>query len=370
MIKLIDLNYHTHSNISNPEEVLELQKASIGFADFIKEKLSIQLIKHLNYESEKYINGVKYVFFKSKNKFLHIPFKTHGYIRKQNLDIILIQGLTFPLQSIALKLILPKETKIIVQHHGERPFTGIKKSFQKIADHFIDVYLFTSIENANEWIDKKIIEDKKKCSELLEGSTVVTVKDKLECRRQLSFKGNQNFLWVGRLNKGKDPITVINAFENYIVFHPEARLFMIFHTEELLQVIKGKLEENEHLKKAVLLKGKVNHGELETWYNAADFFISASHKEGSGYAMIEAMSCGCIPIVTEIPSFKKITDDGKFGFLFEPGNPEGLFNILLNSKNIERETLTKSIVNHFNNSLSFRSIADKLFSICERLTEK
>ena len=60
MIKLIDLNYHTHSNISNPEEVLELQKASIGFADFIKEKLSIQLIKHLNYESEKYINGVKY----------------------------------------------------------------------------------------------------------------------------------------------------------------------------------------------------------------------------------------------------------------------------------------------------------------------
>jgi glycosyltransferase involved in cell wall biosynthesis len=370
MIKLIDLNYHTHSNISNPEEVLELQKASIGFADFIKEKLSIQLIKHLNYESEKYINDVKYVFFKSKNKFLHIPFKTHGYIRKQNLDIILIQGLTFPLQSIALKLILPKETKIIVQHHGERPFTGIKKSFQKIADHFIDVYLFTSIENANEWIDKKIIRDKKKCSELLEASTFFTVKDKLECRRQLSFKGNQNFLWVGRLNKGKDPITVINAFENYIVFHPEARLFMIFHTEELLQVIKGKLEENEHLKKAVLLKGKVNHGELETWYNAADFFISASHKEGSGYAMIEAMSCGCIPIVTEIPSFKKITDDGKFGFLFEPGNPEGLFNILLNSKNIERETLTKSIVNHFNNSLSFRSIADKLFSICERLTEK
>jgi glycosyltransferase involved in cell wall biosynthesis len=370
MIKLIDVNYHTHSNICNPEEVLELQKASIGFVDFIKEKLSIQLIKHLNYEGEKYVNGVKYVFFKSKNKFLHIPFKTHRYIRKQKPDIILIQGLIFPLQLITLKLMLPKKTKIMVQHHGERPFPGIKKFFQKIADHFIDTYLFTSIENANEWIDKKIIKSKKKCSELLEASTFFTVKDKLECKRLLSFKGNHNFLWVGRLNKGKDPITVINAFEKYVAIYPKARLFMIFQTEELLPVIKEKFEENDHLKKAVILKGKVNHDELERWYNAADFFISASHKEGSGYALLEAMSCGCIPIVTEIPSFKKITNDGKFRFLFEPGNSESLLNILLNSKNIEREKLSKSINNHFNNSLSFRSIADNLFSICERLTKK
>lgn len=356
--------------MSNPVEVLELQKASIGFVDFIKEKLSIQLIKHLNYEGKKCVNGVKYVFFKSKNKFLHIPFKTHRYIRKQNVDIILIQGLIFPLQLIALTLILPKKTKIIVQHHGERPFSGVKKFFQKIADHFIDTYLFTSIENASEWIDKKIIQNKKKCFELLEASTFFTVKDKVECRRQLSFKGNQNFLWVGRLNTGKDPITVINAFEKYIDIHSEACLFMIFQTEELLPLIKEKLEENEHLKNAVIVKGRVNHGELETWYNAADFFISASNKEGSGYALIEAMSCGCIPIVTEIPSFKKITDDGKFGFLFEPGNPESLLKVLSNLKNMDKEKLSACIVKHFSHSLSFKSIADNLYSICETLTNK
>lgn len=370
MIKLIDLNYHNHSDISNPEEVLELQEASIGFVDFIKEKLSIQLIKHSNYEGEKCINDVKYVFLKSKNKFLNIPFKTHRYIRKQNPDIILIQGLIFPLQLIALKLILPKKTKIIVQHHGERPFPGIKEFFQKMADHFIDVYLFTSIENADEWIDKKIIQDKKKCSELLEASTSFTAKDKPECKRLLSFKGNQNFLWVGRLNKGKDPITVINAFEKYVVIYPKARLFMIFQTEKLLPAIQRKLGENGQLKKAVILKGKVNHRELETWYNAADFFISASHKEGSGFALIEAMSCGCIPIVTEIPSFKKITGDGKFGFLFEPGNSGSLLDILLNLKNIENEKLSDSIISHFSNSLSFQSIADNLYSICETLTNK
>ena len=370
MIKLVDLNYHTHPDLSQPEDVLELQKASIGFVPFIHEKLSIDLIKHLNYEGEKFIEGVKYVFFKSKNKFWHIPFKTHRYIQKQNPDIVLIQGLIFPLQLIALKIKLGKKTKIIVQHHGEKPYSKIKRFFQKIADYYIDIYLFTSIENANEWIDKKIIQNKKKCSELLEASTFFTVKDKLECRHRLSFKGNQNFLWVGRLNAGKDPMTVINAFEKYIISSPEARLFMIYQTEELLSVIKKKLEEDKHLKKAVILKGTVDHSELEGWFNAVDYFVSCSHKEGSGYALIEAMSCGCIPIVTNIPSFKKITGDGSFGFLFEPGSSESILKILLNLKNTEKEKLSKAMLDHFNHSLSFQSIADDLFSICERLIAK
>ena len=370
MIKLIDLNYHTHSNLCKTEEVLELQKASIGFVPFIKEKLSIQLIKHLNYQGEKNVKDAKYVFFKSKNKFWYIPFMTHRYIRKQNSDIVLIQGLIFPLQLITLKIKLSKETKIIVQHHGEKPYTGIKRFFQKIADRYIDIYLFTSVENANEWIEKKVISNKEKCHELLEASTFFQLKDKLQCKVTLGFSGNQNFLWVGRLNIGKDPITVINAFEKYILDCPEARLFMIYQTEELLPVIKRKLDENERVKKAVILKGQVNHSELEVWYNGADYFISASHKEGSGYALIEAMACGCIPIVTDIPSFKKITGEGRFGLLFEPGNSESLLKVLLNLKNIDKEKFSTSIVDHFNCSLSFKSIARDLFAICEKLMQE
>ena len=160
---------------------------------------------------------------------------------------------------IALKFQLSKKIKIIVQHHGEKPYPGIKRFFQKIADHCIDIYLFTTVENANEWVEKKIISNKEKCYELLEASTSFQLKDRLQCKQRLGFTGNQNFLWVGRLNIGKDPMTVINAFEKYIISCPEARLFMIYQTEELLPVIKRKLEENEQLKKAVILKGKVNH---------------------------------------------------------------------------------------------------------------
>lgn len=370
MIKLVDLNYHSHPKISNPAEVLEIQKASIGFVELIKERLSIHLIKHMDFEGERNINGVCYSFFKSKNKFWHIPFKTHHFIKKQKPDIVLIQGLVFPLQLIALRFQLGKRTKIIVQHHGEKAFTGIKKMFQKIADRYVSFYLFTSVENAEEFIKNKIISGKNKCIEILEASTFYMQSNKLECRQELCLINRPIFLWVGRLNLNKDPFTVLNAFEKYVYLYPEARLYMIYQTEDLLKEIRKRLDESSLLKNSVILKGKVDHSELENWFNAADFYISASHKEESGYALIEAMACGSVPIVTSIPSFKKITANGKFGFLFEPGNPESLLKVLLNLKNIDKEEMSVSVANHFKQSLSFKSIADDLFEICEKLMTK
>jgi glycosyltransferase involved in cell wall biosynthesis len=57
---------------------------------------------------------------------------------------------------------------------------------------------------------------------------------------------------------------------------------------------------------------------MPNYYSAADVFISGSHYEGSGYALIEAMSAGLVPIVTDIPSFRSITGDS--GERWQPGD--------------------------------------------------
>ena len=59
----------------------------------------------------------------------------------------------------------------------------------------------------------------------------------------------------------------------------------------------------------VTLVGRVGHDEMPNYYAAADVFISGSHYEGSGYALIEAMSAGVVPVVTDIPSFRAIAGD-------------------------------------------------------------
>ena len=48
---------------------------------------------------------------------------------------------------------------------------------------------------------------------------------------------------------------------------------------------------------------------MPNYYGAADVFVSGSHSEGSGYALIEAMSAGVVPVVTDIPSFRAIAGD-------------------------------------------------------------
>jgi len=368
MIKLIDLTYHSNLEYTQPAQVIEAQKEALGFIHFIKPLLNIQVVKHLNYEGSSLIDGVKFTFFKKHNRFWNIPFKTHAYIKKENPDVVLVQGLIFPLQVLFLRIALGRRCKIIVQHHGENPFKGIKALFQRLADTYIDAYIFTSIGNTQAWSNKKIISSNAKFFEVLEASTFFEKENKQEAKKKLGMNGNFNFLWVGRLNSNKDPLTVIKSFEKYGQLNTTAKLFMIYQKEDLVQDINNIIEKNEELQKAVKLVGRIPHSDLCTWYSAADYYLSASHKEGSGYALLEAMACGCVPIVTDIPSFRTITADGKFGLLYKAGDAEGLLKLLKELNELNYDEYSAAIQNYFSKELSFKAIAEKLSLVCLALT--
>ena len=108
---------------------------------------------------------------------------------------------------------------------------------------------------------------------------------------------------------------------------------------------------------------------MQYWYSSADFIISASHYEGSGVAVCEAMSCGCIPILTNIQSFRKMTGPGpqgsvsKCGLLYEPGDDEGLLKILLQTDTLNMEEERNKVLQQFNTELSFEAIAKKINAI-------
>lgn len=363
MLKVIDLVYYSHNDYDNPLPVLNIHAPATGFAEFIKDKVDIQFVKHLNYEGTENINDIRYTFFKSRNHFWYIPFKTHRYIKREQPDIVLVEGLTFPLQLMMLKFQSGKKVKIIAQHHGERPFTGIKRLFQKFADRFIEAYLFTSTGNAAAWVKDNVIKDSFKCKEVLEASTYFKRDDKTKCKERLGMTGSNNFLWVGALDDNKDPLTLLRAFEKYIAYVPAARLFFIYHHETLLVKVKEIIDSNTALKNAVNIIGKMDHGALVYWFSAADFFVSCSHRESTGYALLEAMACGCIPIVTEIPSFKKMTSNGKVGYLYPVGNADALTTILRQVSTTNISEQSAAVEKHFHEKLSFKNIADDLYKI-------
>ena len=368
MTRFIHLNYHSHRDISDPEMVIEKHKFSSGFIDFIKSRTEFVSVKHMDFEGRIQIDGINYHFFRSRNHSWYIPFCTHKFIQKQNPDVILSEGFVFPLQILFLRLYLGRKPLIIVQHHSDIPFRGIKKWIQKMADKCIDAYVFTSKANALSWLKAGIIKKEEKCHEVLSASSGIKQLDKKACRKELGLKDQSRiFLWVARLIAGKDPLTVLKAFQKYATCNPEARLHMIYQTEELLSELKILIDSSKVLQSVVFLEGKKSIQELQVWYSAADFYISGSHREGSGYALVEAMNCGCIPVVTSIPSFQKITDEGRLGFLFTSGDEDELYEQLERTLLADRDRLSREIVNYSRKQLSFEAISSQLLDVCRKL---
>jgi glycosyltransferase involved in cell wall biosynthesis len=172
------------------------------------------------------------------------------------------------------------------------------------------------------------------------------------------------FIWVGRLDDNKDPLCVLKALSAYTKAGHRYKMYMFYTSIELLEEIQNFIS-GKGLEEYIELKGNIVHSELELWYSASDFFIAASHSEGSGYALSEAMSCGCIPILTDIPAFSYMTNKGKAGLLFTPGDAEELLQRLLELRVQDRKILQSYVKEVFENRLSFMAIASRMMEIFE-----
>ena len=200
----------------------------------------------------------------------------------------------------------------------------------------------------------------------MEASSHFRPMDKDAARKATNIEGSPVFLWVGRLDGNKDPITVVKAFARFATLNPNARLYLIFQAEELLVELKRVIID-VHANEVIHLVGKIEHDEIQDWYNSADFIISSSHYEGSGVAVCEGLSCGCIPIVTNIPSFRMMTSNGAVGVLFEAGNVESLVNAFKKTQEIDLTSEKRKILEQFVSTLSFEAISKKILNVINNL---
>lgn len=366
-MKIVSTSYVNTPEYTDPEKWLDRISFYTGLLEELANQYQVESIEQINYNGKLERNKVVYHFLNFRKKKLYFPFKLHSYIRNLNPDIVFVNGFIFPFQVIQLRKTLGQRVKIIVLHRAERPFSGVRRYLQKMADKAVDAYLFVSAEFGDEWIRKGIIKSKEKIHEVIQASSSFQVGDKVMARKLLGIGGFPVFLWVGRLDENKDPLTVIKAFTRYLRSQPNAKFFMIFQGDKLLAEVKKLVNDDTRSREAFVLVGKVEHPQLQTWYNAADFFISGSHYEGSGIASSEAMSCGCIPVLTNIISFRRMTGPGKCGVLYEPGNADDLLSALsaINEMNIEDER--KKTVEQFKEELSFEAISKKIKNVISSL---
>ncbi|MDB5130551.1 MAG: glycosyltransferase [Mucilaginibacter sp.] len=364
-MKYAFLTYNHSLEVDSPEGWYKRTKVYAAVLYHLSKANTVINIKQINYEGECLHNGVHYHFVNFGKKKTYFPVKLNLYVKKIKPDVVFVQGLHNPAQVIQLRLILGKATKIIVQNHAEQPLTGTKKYLQLMAGNCINACLFASHAMGMDWVKKGNLPKRLKIHEVMEVSSAFYPVEKKLATEKTGVAGNPVFLWVGRLNENKDPLNVAKAFLKFAIINPAARLYMIYQTDELLSALNELLEDIN--KSPIVMVGEVAHDKLLYWFNSADFIISGSHYEGSGTAICEAMSCGCIPIVTDIPAFRAITDNGNCGLLYEAGKEEALLSALLQTNNLNLPEKRNNSLAYFNKHLSFDAIAQKIQAIADSL---
>ncbi|PIA79394.1 hypothetical protein BFR04_00645 [Gaetbulibacter sp. 4G1] len=357
---ILDISYYTFP-LKSSKKVINSCYSTLGFLNKVGPSYKIvfiaRTIKHFKCEKA---NNVLIKFFKSRKlKKWQVPFRFHNYIKSFKPDFILVHGFGVVHYLVFLRLIIPN-VKIVLQCNGHthKP-KWVKKNIYRLSDRFIDGYLFTGKENAKHWYESKSIR-KEKVFQVMEGSTSFKINDKMK-RKPFSF------IWVGGLNYNKDPLTVLKAFNMFLTMQPLAKLTMVFHENDLLDTINMFIINKPNLIDAIDLRGYVEHGLLEDIYNQNKFFILGSHYEGSGYALSEAMACGCVPVITNIPSFKYMTNNGECAFLFSPANERELFEQLIATQTCDYNLFQSKVTNQFKNKLSFEAIAKEIVDIFQSL---
>ncbi len=324
---IVNLSFPYNERATTEQQLLQQQYTSMGWAKALCEKgETVIMVKRFRQNSTLLQNNISCYFIKDRFagnlRTWQVPLTLLKKVRSLDADIVHVHGLGFPLQTFVLRLLLKRKTAIVVQHQGGLPATGARGWLYRLLNSVADGFFFVSRQQGTAWFRSRA--QQHKIMPVMEGATSFTYANRQVARAETGITGQPVFLWVGRLDGNKDPLTVLDGMHILFSNHPGARLYMVYSEALLLKEVQQKIAASPVLRKQVHLVGRVAHTAMAAYYNSADYFVLGSHHEGSGYALSEALACGCIPIVTAIPSFSTITGNGRLGALWETGDSQAL----------------------------------------------
>jgi glycosyltransferase involved in cell wall biosynthesis len=107
---------------------------------------------------------------------------------------------------------------------------------------------------------------------------------------------------------------------------PEARFVLIgWVLDDALETLKRGAPDN------VEFVGPLRQDELVQWYRRAKVYCQLSYRESFGVALAEAMSCECVPVVTDRGALPEVAGDA--GFIVPYGDTHATVDAILRALN-------------------------------------
>lgn len=359
-------------SLPSPEALLDAYHSLTGWSEAIRDAgVSVTVVQAYSRDALVQRHGIDYRFLRLSAPALLRDDGLRDAVLSAHPDLVHVNGLDVPLQTWWLRRALPAPVALVVQDHASVPGRNLsmKAPIRRRAMAAPDAYLFTAREQAVSWIERGFIREDGLVHELLEASTTLAPIDRDLARDQTGTGGAPSVLWVGRLTANKDPLCVLDGFDMACRDLPDARLTMVFSDEALLPAVRRRVGDSAVLSARVRLVGALPRAGIAAWFSAADIFVLGSHREGSGYAALEACACGAVPVLTDIPPFRAITGGGAVGQLWRPGDPAALAAALVRTARVDLGRQREQVLQHFDRSLSWAAVGRQAVSVYRRVLE-
>lgn len=193
-------------------------------------------------------------------------------------------------------------------------------------------------------------------------------KTKDSLRKKFHFN-KPTIIHFGRLSYEKSTDLVLRAFAQILNWGIDARLVIIGDgpEREKLEALRKKL----NIDKSVEFTGILLDNDLTERIAAGDFFVSASTIETQGLVFLEAMALGLPVIGVNAGGVPEYVDNGKNGFIVEPGNVKAIAEAM--KKFIEHPELRENFGQNAKESVikyDADTIVDKIEGIYKGLLAK
>jgi glycosyltransferase involved in cell wall biosynthesis len=274
-------------------------------------------------------------------------------------DVVHMNGLTHLLPLAALGSWCAANNRLLtVSHHGGRLLNlPWLRPWQRWVLSNVHRVFATSPLHVEPWVSEHLLRPDQVIG-CMEVSSPFTPQPRDISRARTGMHGSPIFAWNGRLHPVKDPLTALKGFSLIRRQWTEARLYMIYLTDELRGDVEHAIASDPNLRDSVELRGCLAHAAVEDFLNSSDFLLLSSVREGgTTYAVVEAMACGVIPVLTDIPSFRAMTDNGKHGLLFPFGDAAAMAARVLAFDRYQIGEKSQEVRDFFARSLSYDTIA-------------
>jgi glycosyltransferase involved in cell wall biosynthesis len=352
-VNVVHLNYAFDKTLTNPEALLARYRTLTGWSDAIAGAGAdrVVVVQRFHRDARLVCSDVEYTFCSRS--------RVHRAVAGARPDVVHVNGLHFAAHTWLLRQHLDRSAAIVVQDHGGGAPAGglhVNRAIRRTLIGAADGFLFAAAEQAEAWQRAGLLPSTSRVYEVMEASTTFGAMPRSDARAWSGVDGDPAVLWVGRLNANKDPLTVVEGFEQSLRDLPAARLTMVYQDDELLPAVRERVDRSSALRRRVRFVGPIAHERLPAFYSASDLFVLGSHHEGSGYALLEACACGALPVVTDIPSFRVITDGGAFGSLWSAGDAAACARALVKTARSDMAHARALMSSHFDRALSWRAI--------------